>query len=65
MKEENKKLLERTRFASISLMSTLLIIAILGLMAEGLSATVSFLVVIALLGFLPIYLNLARILRSE
>lgn len=64
MKPENRKLLERTKFASLSLMAACLIIAIIGLI-DGMSPAVSFLVVFGLLGFLPIYLNLKRIIRSE
>jgi hypothetical protein len=65
MKEENKKLLARTKFGCLGFMAILLVIAIIGLILEGISPTISFLVVIALCGFLPVYLSLSRILRSE
>ncbi|MFC1645985.1 hypothetical protein ACFL2Y_02270 [Candidatus Omnitrophota bacterium] len=65
MKEANKELLKRTKFGCLGFMVMLLIIAITGLALEGFSPTISFLVVISLCGFLPVYLNLSRILRSE
>lgn len=65
MKEENKRLLKRTKFSCLAFMAMLLIVAIIGLMAEGLSVTISYLVVIAFCGFLPVYLILTRILKSE
>jgi predicted MFS family arabinose efflux permease len=65
MKIENKKLLDRTKFGCLSFMVVLLIIALTSLTVEGFSPTTSFLVVIALCGFLPVYLLLTRISKSE
>lgn len=65
MKAENKKLLMRTKFSCLGLMAVLLIIAITSLIAQGTNVVASFLVLTALCGFLPIYLNIGKILRSE
>lgn len=65
MKPENKKLLDRTKFGCISFAVVLIIIALTALARYGITPTVSFLVVIALCGFLPVYLNLTRISKSE
>lgn len=65
MKEENKRLIKRLKFSCIAFMAMLLIVALTGLLTEGVSATISYLVVIALCGFLPMYLILTRVLKSE
>jgi len=65
MKAENKKLLMRIKFGCLGVMAILLIIAITSLIVEGANPVASFLVIIALCCFLPVYLNIAKILRSE